>query len=271
MKNLIRVGATENAEMMTSLQIAEITGKNHAHVMRDIRSMIEQVNKSLNPDVDSVDKSEYHRGDRTQYKFLSKKSMDCLMNWATNNSVSEYNISESSYKDSSGKTNAMYILNKKACYLLSSGYDVVLRAAIIDRWEELELAQQPKLPQTFAEALMLAAQQAQQIEEQQKQLIEAQPKVEFFDQVVDSKDAIDMGSVAKVLNMGIGRNKLFDVLRTHKILTSRNAPMQSYVDRGWFRQVESSYTKPNGDTCINIKTVVFQKGVDGIRKLLSNL
>jgi phage antirepressor YoqD-like protein len=47
-----------------------------------------------------------------------------------------------------------------------------------------------------------------------------------------------------------------------------NIPYQSYQDQGWFRVIEQKYTKPNGETLINLKTVVFQKGVDGIRKLL---
>jgi anti-repressor protein len=98
-----------------------------------------------------------------------------------------------------------------------------------------------------------------------------QPKAEFYDAVVGSTETIDMGQVAKVLNMGIGRNQLFEILRSEYVLMSNNEPYQSYIDKGWFRLVESKYQMPNGDTRINIKTVVFQKGVDGIRKLLSKI
>lgn len=76
-----------------------------------------------------------------------------------------------------------------------------------------------------------------------------------------------MQAVAKTLNIGMGRTKLFEFLRNNKVLMQNNLPYQYYVDLGWFRVVESKYTKPNGDTHINLKTVVFQKGVDGIRKL----
>jgi len=78
-----------------------------------------------------------------------------------------------------------------------------------------------------------------------------------------------MGTVAKVLNAGVGRNELYKLLRSEGVLMSDNKPYQSYVDRGWFRMVESKFQKPNGDVCINIKTVVFQKGVDGIRKIVN--
>lgn len=125
-----------------------------------------------------------------------------------------------------------------------------------------------KVPHTFAEALRLAAEQQEQIEAQQK-LIEVQtPKAEFYDDVVESKDALPMDRTAKTLNMGIGRNKLFALLRGEKILMQNNTPYQQYVDAGWFRCVESKFSKPNGDICINVKTVVLQKGLDGIRKLL---
>lgn len=125
-----------------------------------------------------------------------------------------------------------------------------------------------KVPHTFAEALRLAAEQQEKIEAQQK-LIEVQtPKVEFYDDVVESKDAMSMDRVAKTLNMGIGRNKLFELLRNEKILMNNNTPYQRYVDSGWFRCIETKFTKPNGDICINVKTVVLQKGVDAIRRII---
>lgn len=122
-----------------------------------------------------------------------------------------------------------------------------------------------KIPQTYSAALMLAAEQAEEIEKQQKEIILMSPKAEFYDTVTDSTDTIDIGSVAKVLNMGIGRNKLFQLLRDKSILMKNNQPFQNYVDRGYFRVIESSFNKPDGSTHISLKTVVYQKGVDFIK------
>ena len=127
---------------------------------------------------------------------------------------------------------------------------------------------QAKLPASYAEALRELADTVEQKERLALENAELKPKAEFYDTVTGSKDAIDMGSVAKVLNMGIGLNKLFQILRGRKILQPNNRPYQTYIDRGYFRCIESSYTKPNGDTCVNIKTVVYQKGVDFIRKIV---
>lgn len=124
------------------------------------------------------------------------------------------------------------------------------------------------IPQTYAEALRdLAA----KVEENERLSIENQkmiPKAEFFDAVTDSKDAIPMADVAKVLG-GIGRNKLFEFLRDKKILMQDNRPYQRYIDSGYFRTIEQRYDKGYGETGINIKTLVFQKGVDFIRKKLN--
>jgi len=124
-----------------------------------------------------------------------------------------------------------------------------------------------KLPQTMSEALRLYA---DELEKNQALIAENEkmkPKAEFFDAVTDSKTAIPIGDVAKVLDMGIGRNKLFEFLREEKILMSDNRPYQKYIDQEYFRVVEQKYEK-NGDTYINLKTLVFQKGVDFIRKRL---
>lgn len=93
------------------------------------------------------------------------------------------------------------------------------------------------------------------------------PKAEFFDSVTDSKTAISIRDVAKVLDMGYGQNKLFEKLREERILMPDNRPYQKYIDAGYFRVVEQKY-EVRGETRINIKTLVFQKGIDFIRKRL---
>ena len=106
------------------------------------------------------------------------------------------------------------------------------------------------------------------IRQQNKQIEEMKPKAEFFEAVAESKDAIDIGSTAKVLNMGIGRNRLFEILRHEGVLMMNNQPYQKYIDRGYFRTIEQKYTKPDGSTHIYIKTLVYQKGLDYIRQIV---
>lgn len=92
------------------------------------------------------------------------------------------------------------------------------------------------------------------------------PKVEFFDAVANSKTAIQIGDVAKVLDIkGVGRNKLFEILRKEKILMNDNLPYQTYIDRGYFRVIEQKYNVRD-EVRINFKTLVYQRGVNFIRK-----
>ena len=94
-----------------------------------------------------------------------------------------------------------------------------------------------------------------------------EPKAEFFDAVAGSKDAISIGDAAKMLDMGVGQNKLFDVLRREQILKDNNIPYQIYIDRGYFRVIEQKFVV-KGETRISIKTLVSQRGLDYIRKML---
>lgn len=104
---------------------------------------------------------------------------------------------------------------------------------------------------------------------QKQQLIEQAPKVEFYDDVTGSTDTIDMSEAAKVLNIkGIGRNNLFEILRNKDILRENNQPYQKYVDAGYFRIIETKYQTKKGDTKISLKTVVFQKGLQFIKRLI---
>ncbi len=101
--------------------------------------------------------------------------------------------------------------------------------------------------------------------EAEKRVKLLEPKEQFYDDVVGSKDSIEMGHVAKVLGIRkMGRNRLFSLLRDKKVLDKNNIPYQQYVDLGYFRILEQKYTVPNGEIKINIKTMVFQKGGDFI-------
>lgn len=237
MNELVFKGQNDQV-VTTSLKVAEVFGKEHRDVLESIRQLIKG----------SAEFSATPMFEETAYTHPQNKQ--------------QY---------------PMYIMNRDGFTLLAMGFTgskaLHFKIAYINAFNKMEKAlqaTQPKLPGTYLEALKaLVASE----EEKQKLLdenTEMKPKAEFYDAVVDSKTAIDMGSVAKVLNMGIGRNKLFQILRDKKILQTNNRPMQTYIDRGHFRCVESSYTKPNGDTCVNIKTVVFQKGVDFIRKTIGD-
>ena len=168
-----------------------------------------------------------------------------------------------------GQTIDTYQFTKKQAIAVGARLNNAMLMKVINRLEELEIKSSFQIPQTYSEALMLAAKQAEQIE-QQTALIELQkPKVEFYEAVTGSNDTIDIAGVAKVLNIkGFGRNNLLEFLRNKNILMQNNQPFQTFVDRGYFRVIESKYNKPDGSSHINLKTVVYQKGLDYIRKLL---
>ena len=70
------------------------------------------------------------------------------------------------------------------------------------------------------------------IDDANKEIAKLKPAAEFAYQICSSKDAIDIGNCAKVLNRNIGRNTLFEFLRNKKILNQDNIPYQKYIDLG---------------------------------------
>lgn len=204
---------------MTSLEIAEVTGKLHAHVMRDIKNLI--------------DKGVHESNFGLMFR-ISK-----LGNGAE-------------------RKDPYYNLTPKGCLILASGYDPVLREKIINRLIEDERKLSMKefdVPQTFSDALMLAAKQQKQIEEQQKAIelkdstissqqktIEEQkPSVTFTNAVSGSQSACLIGELAKLIcqnGVKIGQNRLFEWMREkHYLGTSgehRNMPNQEYIEQGLF-------------------------------------
>jgi len=99
------------------------------------------------------------------------------------------------YKDSQNRNQTEYLLPKRECDLVISGYSVKYRLAIIDRWHELESKQSEQkfnIPQTLPEALRLAADLADQ-------LAIAAPKVAVYELLADRKGDVSTTIVAKEL------------------------------------------------------------------------
>jgi anti-repressor protein len=210
-------------------------------------------------------------------ELYSKLGLD-LTNWSRwakkNIEKNEFAIDGQDYQGfvimTSGNETKDYALTidfaKKLCMLARTIAGEKIRQYFID--VEKNYIANINTPLNYLEALkqLVAKEEEKQLLLQQNNNMKH--KAEFYDAVTGASTAISIGECAKVLNMGIGQNKLFAFLRDKNILMHNNIPYQSYQDQGWFRVIEQKYTKPNGETHINLKTVVFQKGVDGIRKLL---
>ena len=124
-----------------------------------------------------------------------------------------------------------------------------------------------ELPHDYLSALeaLVTTEKARQLAESQVKLM--QPKADFYDTVASSESLLSMADVAKVLDMGIGRNKLYKLLRDRGILQDTNVPYQRFVDAGYFKLIESTYVAGDNQV-VATTTYVRQKGVDYIRKLL---
>ena len=130
------------------------------------------------------------------------------------------------YQDNLGREYPCFHLPKDLCLTLVSGYNVVLRKRIIDRWLELEQQSQPKVPQSFSEALRLAAELEEQKQQLTDQLAIASPKAEFVDRYVMATGSMTFRQVAKLLNAKEPEFRLF-LLDSH-IMYRLNGTLTPY-------------------------------------------
>lgn len=114
-------------------------------------------------------------------------------------------------------------------------------AALVKRWYELENQNAVQLPQTFAEALQLAADQARQLEL-------AAPKVQYFDTVVERSTLLNATQVAQKLRMSaMAMNKHLDQLNVYSRGVKRARVFQQwFIDKGFgeLKQTELGFSQP---------------------------
>ncbi|UJW25276.1 MULTISPECIES: Rha family transcriptional regulator [Pseudomonas] len=120
-----------------------------------------------------------------------------------------------------GQSYPEFLLSQRDTLVLVSGYNAQLRARIIDRWQELEsrILGQVQIPQTFAEALRLAADQAEQNLQLQQVIQKQAPKVAAIQRLAAACGAICITDAAKQLQ--VAPSKLFDWLEQNRWIFRR--------------------------------------------------
>ena len=123
------------------------------------------------------------------------------------------------------------------------------------------------MPQTYSEALRELAAQAEKNERLRIENERMKPKEIFADAVAASKTSILVGELAKLIAQNgypIGQTRLFKWLRENGYLikdgSSKNMPMQRYVQQGLFEIKESNVQNPDGSVRITKTTKVTGKG-----------
>lgn len=135
----------------------------------------------------------------------------------------------------SGVEMRYYDLTKDQCMLVG------MRESKYVRRKVLEILNKPTTPQTFAEALQLAADQAKQLEI-------AAPKVNYYDKVVERETLLNATQVGQKIGLSaVILNRHLDELGVYNKAVKRGrAFRQSFVDAGHgiMRQTETGHAQP---------------------------
>ncbi|WAX07165.1 hypothetical protein BF695P2_00035 [Bacteroides phage BF695P2] len=212
MKELVFKG-NENQVLTNSLLVAEKFEKEHSKVIRDIQNL------------------------------------------SCSDEFRAANFGLSSYISQQNKELPMYVMTKDGFSFLVMGYTGskagMFKEEYIKAFNKMEETIKTggfNVPKSFREALLLAAEQQEVIENQQKQIeeknakIEAdKPKVLFSEAVSASNKSILVRELAKLITQNgyqIGEKQLYERLRKAGYLCSvgesRNQPTQTYMNIGLF-------------------------------------
>ena len=222
-----------NKETMSSIEIAELAGKRHSDVLEAIRVM--------EPAWEKV----YQR------KFSLIQRITDLGNGRN-------------------RLDPCYELSKIECLYVATKFNDEARAKLVLRWEQLEKEKQStfKVPNTFREALLLAANQQEQIEEQQKQMacmsgeiVKMKKKTDYLEIILASKETMTITQIAQDYGMSAKSfNKLLYEFRIQRKVNGQWILYNPYISQGYVHSTTFNVDHKDGSRTVSLNTEWRQKG-----------
>jgi phage antirepressor YoqD-like protein len=225
--------STAGAEpTMSSVEIAELTGKAHKNVLADIRAVLGGL---------KIQPSSF----------------------------------EATYTNSQGKAQPCFYLPKRECLVLVSGYSVDLRAKIIDRWMELEMAPAAPAAIDFSDPAVLlgvVGHLQSKVSEQAMVIAEQGVRVKALDRLEGAKGSMCISDAAKTL--GVGRDYLFKFMSAHRWIFKRagNKNWLAYDDKRKALLLDHDdhlYMDNLGQERVATRVLVTAKGLVKLAELLA--
>lgn len=243
---------------MTQLNIVNNQGKLLAD-SRDISTMIGKHHKHLLRDIEG------YMGVLTESNF----------------GPSDFFI-ETTYKDSTGKTNKRYDITKMGCDMVANKMTgqkgVLFTATYVSRFAEMErkLAM-PNLPQNYKEALVALVDQVDKNEKLhtenlmlEQRVREYEPKMTYLDQILQSKDTVTVTQIAK--DYGLSGTALNQILHEEKVQYKQNDQWLLYSkhqDKGYTKSRTIDIHHNSGERSVRMNTRWTQPGRLFIHGILS--
>lgn len=207
-----------------SREVAKMIGKRHDHLVRDIQGYVKDL--EYNPNLGATD------------FFI-----------------------ESTYKASNGKTNICYLLTKKGCEFVANKMTGkkgnLFTASYITKFNKMEKQQisvKFQIPQSYSEALRLAADQQDQLEKQK-------PIVEYTKTMLLNPGLETTTAIAK--NYGMGAKKFNNLLHELGIQYRQGKTWflyAKYQDKGYTHVEPFGYVDSDGMDQIRNTSKWTQKG-----------
>ena len=235
----------DNDERMTSLQIAEATGKAHKDVMRSIRNM----------------EPAWVKVQGRSFALLQK---------------------EVEVNNGGHKMQPYYSLTKEECLYIATKFNDEARAKLVRRWKELEEAHRPAVPRNYLEALKAMVrieEQKQQLaienQKQQEQIAdisrenvelgnkitEMLPKVSYYDKILESKSTMTVTQIAQDYGMSaVKMNRILAELKIQRKVQGQWILYNNYVPCGYVHSRAVDIVRADGRRDVKYNTEWTVKG-----------
>ncbi|PFF53093.1 Rha family transcriptional regulator [Bacillus cereus] len=232
MTNELSVNQQE-VNYIDSLEVAEMTGKRHADLLRTIDGYSEV--------------------------FLTNGKVRSLDYFVT-----------AKYLDLKGEPRRKYLLTRKGCELVANKMTgekgILFTVAYIDRFHEMEKAvQQPALPTTYKEALLQLVEQVEATEKLQAQLDEQAPAIEYHNKVLSIEGFMTIDETAKELGLRSAQ-QLNQMLKDKGVI--KRSGRGSWLHRAGYEYLKDGYINYKPIEKKKLQMLVSQKGVKEFARLL---